>query len=95
MHMQKGKPTAGSKLSVDGIIRIQRETKGRKGKTVTVIYGFRLDDAGVKKIASELKNRCGIGGSVSDSMIVIQGDQRNTVKDGLVKQGYQVKLAGG
>ena len=79
----------------DGIIRIKRETKGRKGKTVTTISGFPQADAGLKKIASELKNRCGTGGSVKESVIVIQGDHRDTVKDELAKQGYKVKLAGG
>ena len=89
------KQKAGPQPPSDGIIRIQRETKGRKGKTVTAISGFDLDDAGLKKIASELKNRCGTGGSVKDGVIVIQGDHRDTVKDELAKQGYQVKLAGG
>ena len=92
---KKGKQKAVPKTPSDGIIRIQRETKGRKGKTVTTIAGFPQDDAGLKKVASELKNRCGTGGSVKDGVIVIQGDHRDTIKDELTKQGYQVKLAGG
>jgi len=92
---RKGKPEPERNGQGDGIIRIKRETKGRKGKTVTAIYGFNLDDTDLKKIASELKNRCGTGGSVKDGVIVIQGDHRDTVKDELAKQGYQVKLAGG
>jgi translation initiation factor 1 len=81
--------------TADGIIRIKREKKGRKGKTVTTISGFRENHAEQKKIASELKNRCGTGGSVKDGVIIIQGDHRETVKDELTKQGFTVKLAGG
>ena len=79
----------------DGIIRIKREVKGRKGKTVTTISGFQENNAKLKKIASELKNRCGTGGSVKDSVIMIQGDHRETVKAELKKRGFKVKLAGG
>ncbi len=79
----------------DGIIRIQRETKGRKGKTVTAIYGFETDDTKLKKIAARLKSCCGTGGSVKSGVIIIQGDHRKTVQAELVKQGYSVKLAGG
>ena len=97
------KPNAYAKIkqrneqneAADGIIRIKREKKGRKGKTVTMISGFRENYAEQKKIASELKNRCGTGGSVKDGVIIIQGDHRETVKDELTKQGFKVKLAGG
>lgn len=92
---KKGKPTSTYRDPGDGIIRIQRETKGRKGKAVTAVYGFQEGDADLKKIASTLKNRCGTGGSVKDGVIIIQGDHRETLKTELTKQGYKVKLAGG
>jgi len=57
--------------TTDGIIRIRREVKGRKGKVVTTIAGFRENEIDPKKIASELKNRCGTGGSVKDGIIII------------------------
>ena len=79
----------------DGIIRIRRETKGRKGKTVTTLLGFDLDDHALKDLAKDLKQRCGTGGSVKDGMIVIQGDHRDKVKRFLAAQGYRGKLAGG
>lgn len=79
----------------DGIIRIRRESKGRKGKTVTTISGFQERDAVLKKIASDLKNRCGSGGSYKNGIIIIQGDHRETVRAELTKQGFTVKTAGG
>lgn len=79
----------------DGIIRIKRELKGRRGKTVTTISGFQENDAELKKIASELKSRCGTGGSVKDGVIIIQGDHREILKRELSKRGLNVKLAGG
>jgi translation initiation factor 1 len=79
----------------DGVIRIQRETKGRKGKAVTAVYGCQDTDADLKKIASQLKNRCGSGGTVKDGVILIQGDHRTTVKSTLTQLGFVVKLSGG
>jgi translation initiation factor 1 len=92
---KEAKPKSAHRDPGDGIIRIQRETKGRKGKGVTAVYGFQETDADLKKIASTLKNRCGTGGSVKDRAIIIQGDHRKTLKAELVKLGYKVKLAGG
>lgn len=92
---RKTKQRTEQNEAADGIIRIKREKKGRKGKTVTTISGFRENHAEQKRIASELKNRCGTGGSVKDGVIIIQGDHRETVKDELAKQGFTVKLAGG
>lgn len=79
----------------DGIVRIQRETKGRKGKGVTLIKGLPLTADELKPLAKQLKKHCGVGGSVKGFEIEIQGDQRETCKSFLQKQGYQVKLAGG
>lgn len=60
----------------DGIVRIQRQTSGRKGKGVCLITGVDLDDAALDKLAAELKKKCGCGGSVKDGIIEIQGDKR-------------------
>lgn len=79
----------------DGIVRIQRETKGRKGKGVTIIRGLPLTADELKALAKQLKKHCGVGGSVKAFEIEIQGDQRDACKSFLEKQGYQVKLAGG
>ena len=79
----------------DGIVRIQKETKGRKGKGVSVVTGLDLDDAPLKLMAAELKKVCGCGGSVKDGNIEIQGDARDKLKAHLEKKGYKVKFAGG
>lgn len=79
----------------DGIVRIRRETKGRKGKGVTTITGIEGTQNELKEIAKLLKQRCGVGGSVKEFVIEIQGDQRETCKALLEQRGYTVKLAGG
>ncbi|MCR9530023.1 stress response translation initiation inhibitor YciH [Vibrio alginolyticus] len=79
----------------DGVVRIQRQTKGRKGKGVCIVTGLDLDDAPLKLLAAELKKVCGCGGSVKDGNIEIQGDARDKIKAHLEKKGMIVKLAGG
>ncbi len=79
----------------DGIVRVGRETKGRKGKGVTLISGLPLDEASLQHLAKQLKQRCGSGGTVKDGVIEIQGDHRSLLLDELTKQGYRVKQAGG
>ena len=79
----------------DGTIRIQREVKGRKGKTVTAVFGVPLDDGALQAFSQTLKRRCGAGGSVKDGVILIQGDHRQTLLDTLRKLGYTATLAGG
>ncbi|MEL7449918.1 MAG: stress response translation initiation inhibitor YciH [Pseudomonadota bacterium] len=79
----------------DGIVRIRRESKGRGGKAVTVIDGLGLDAPSLKALAKTLKSRCGVGGAVKGWNIEIQGDQRETVRALLEKQGFTVKLTGG
>lgn len=79
----------------DGIVRVSRETKGRKGKGVTVISGLPLKPAELKQFARELKARCGSGGTVKDAHIEIQGDHRDKLLDILAAKGYTVKRSGG
>lgn len=79
----------------DGAVRIQREVNGRKGKTVTAVFGLPLENEELQKFAKILKRRCGAGGSVADGVIMIQGDHRQTLLDEIRKHGYAAKLAGG
>ena len=79
----------------DGIVRIRRETAGRKGKGVTTLSGFSLDDSALKQLAKQLKQLCSTGGTVKEGVVEIQGDHREKLKQALEKQGFSVKLAGG
>jgi translation initiation factor 1 len=79
----------------DGIVRIQRQTSGRKGKGVCLITGIDADDTELAKIAAELKKKCGCGGALKDGVIEIQGDKRDLIKSLLEAKGMKVKLAGG
>ena len=79
----------------DGIVRIQRQTSGRKGKGVCLITGLDIDDAELQKLAAELKKKCGCGGAVTEGVIEIQGDKRDLLKQLLEAKGHKVKLAGG
>lgn len=79
----------------DGIVRVGRETKGRKGKGVTVVTGVPVPLAELETIGTQLKKRCGSGGTVKDGVIEIQGDHRDLVVEELKKLGFTVKRAGG
>jgi len=79
----------------DGIVRISRETKGRKGKGVTVITGVPLNHDELEKLGRQLKQRCGTGGTVKEGTIEIQGDHRDLLLTELGKLGWVVKKAGG
>jgi translation initiation factor 1 len=92
---KKERPERKYQNKSDGIIRIRREVKGRKGKTVTTITGFDLDDEALNLVSKQIKQQCGTGGSVKNGVVIIQGDHRDTVKGLLEGQGYLVKLAGG
>ena len=79
----------------DGVVRVRRETKGRKGKTMTLISGVPLAHDDLTKFATRLKQKCGAGGTVKDDVIEIQGDHCDLLVAELAKQGYTVKRAGG
>lgn len=79
----------------DGVVRVKRQTKGRKGSGVSLIEGIPLDEAGIKKLGKELKKKCGSGGTVKNGIIEIQGDHREALIGHLLKLGYNAKLAGG
>lgn len=74
---------------------IQRETKGRGGKTVTVIRNLLLSPDDLKALAAQLKQACGTGGTVKDGTIEIQGDHREKIAAKLRSLGYKTKFTGG
>jgi translation initiation factor 1 len=78
-----------------GTVRVGRETKGRKGKGVTVITGLPLGNEDLQALASQLKRRCGAGGTLRDGVIEIQGDHRDALTAELIKRGFAAKKSGG
>ncbi len=79
----------------DGVVRVGRETKGRKGKGVTVVSGIPLVATDLAAFAKELKKRCGAGGTVRDGVVEVQGDHRDVVTAEIEGRGWKVKRAGG
>ena len=79
----------------DGIVRVQRETKGRGGKAVTLVRGVPVDADALAGLGKELKAACGTGGTVKDGVIEVQGDHVEKVMAWLQQRGYKVKRAGG
>lgn len=77
------------------VVRVGRETKGRKGKGVTTVFDLPLDENGIRELAAALKQRCGTGGTVKEGRIEIQGDQRERLVAELESLGYRVKRVGG
>ena len=97
-----GKPVAGCECgkkkaipNAGGTVVIRRETKGRRGKAVTVITGISLDQGGLRELAKRLKQKCGSGGTIKEGVIEIQGDHREAVAEQLRKEGYTAKVSGG
>jgi translation initiation factor 1 len=76
-------------------LRIQATRKGKGGKTVTEVTGWQVSDETLQKIAKQLKNQCGSGGTVKDGSIEIQGDHRPKILEILLGLGYKAKTSGG
>jgi translation initiation factor 1 len=79
----------------DGVVRVSRQTKGRGGKSVTLIQGLALDPVALALLGKQLRTACGSGGTVKDGVIEVQGDHCDLVMEELRKQGHQPKRAGG
>lgn len=87
--------SAATHPSGDGVVRVGRETKGRKGKGMTLITGVPLPTDELKKLAKELKQKCGTGGTLKNGVIEIQGDHRDLLIEMLTAKGWTVKRSGG
>lgn len=89
----KALATPGGKSG--GAVLVSRETKGRGGKSVTVVKGLPLDALALAQLGKQLKTACGSGGTVKDGVIEVQGEHCELVMQALKKQGYVVKRSGG
>jgi len=90
----KARDDAAAAKTSDGIVRVGRSTKGRRGKIVSTVTGVPVDPDELRRLAAELKRRCGTGGALKDEVIEIQGDHRDTLIEELEKRGFKVKRAG-
>jgi translation initiation factor 1 len=84
------KPATGG----DSVARVARETKGRNGKSVTVIRGLALDDAALTALGRQLRAACGSGGTVKAGVIEVQGDHCERVIEALARQGFKARRTG-
>ena len=78
----------------DGIVRVGRSTKGRRGKIVSTVTGVPIAADELSALAGELKRRCGTGGALKDGVIEIQGEHRDTLVEALRERGFEVKRVG-
>jgi len=79
----------------DGVVRVSRQSKGRGGKTVTLVKGVALDPVALALLGKQLRTACGCGGTVKDGVIEVQGDHCEQVMATLVRLGHAPKRAGG
>lgn len=86
---------AAALIAGDGVVRVSRESKGRGGKTVTLVKGLALDAMALALLGKQLRTACGAGGTMKDGVLEIQGDHCDLVMATLVKLGHQPKRAGG
>ena len=79
------------KISQKEKLTVVLDKKGRNGKTATIIEGFTIPQSEVEKIARELKNKLGTGGSVREGEILIQGDRKNQIVEFLKNKNFKVR----
>jgi translation initiation factor 1 len=95
------KPVAACECSArrpvvgDGVVRVSRQSKGRGGKTVTLVKGVALDPVALALLGKQLRTACGSGGTVKDGVIEVQGDHCELVMGTLAKLGHAPRRAGG
>jgi translation initiation factor 1 len=89
------KSAAKARPAGDGNVRVSRESKGRGGKTVTLVRGLPLDADALAALGKQLRSACGSGGTVKDGVLEIQGDHCERVMAELTKLGNKPKRVGG
>ncbi|MES2324023.1 MAG: translation initiation factor Sui1 [Pseudomonadota bacterium] len=86
---------AGTAMAGDGNVKVSVQSKGRGGKSVTLVKGLAMDGEALAALGKQLRTACGSGGTVKDGVIEVQGDHGEKVMDALKKLGHQPKRAGG
>lgn len=76
-------------------VRVEASSKGRKGKTVTIIRGFQSNPDTLADLLKKLKTQCGAGGTIKENEIEIQGDHKQKIVQFLLQLGYKAKASGG
>jgi translation initiation factor 1 len=79
----------------NGVVRVSRQTKGRGGKSVTLVTGLALDPIALASLGKQLRTACGSGGTVKDGVLEVQGDHCERIIEVLRKQGHDAKRSGG
>ena len=79
----------------DGVVRVSLQTKGRGGKSVTLVKGLALNQGAMAVLGKQLRSACGAGGTVKDGVVEVQGDHVDTLLAALHKLGHSAKRAGG
>jgi translation initiation factor 1 len=88
------KAAASAIAAGDGIVRVSRQSKGRGGKTVTLVKGLMLEATALAVLGKQLRTACGTGGTVKDGVIEVQGDHCDMVMAALEKLGHGPKRSG-
>ena len=94
-NFQSENDTQSESKPINQNLEAHYSIKGRSGKPVTIIKGFKGDLSEIKKLSKLLKNHCNVGGSVKNFEIIIQGNNREKIISYLEKRGHFVKKVGG
>lgn len=92
---EQGKPSAKSLPPNQQTAYLHRASKGRGGKGVTLIKNLVLSEDEMSALAKKVKQACGVGGTVKEGVIEIQGSNREQIAEVLIRLGYRIKMAGG
>lgn len=89
------KASSNAAAAGDGNVRVSLQSKGRGGKSVTLVKGLALDPLALAVLGKQLRTACGSGGTVKDGVIEVQGDHCESILQTLLKLGHRAKRAGG
>lgn len=65
--------------------------KRKKGKLVTVVRGLSTEGNDLPELLTQLKDKCGAGGTLKEDLLEVQGDHLERLRSALKEIGYRVK----